>query len=306
MRLLKYAIKNTIRNSFLSFSSILVISLLVFFINVLFFVEYVTSTITDNINDRMSISLNLKEGYTSDNSEVIEAMAALRGSNPAVEVQYISREEAFKILQERDKELSRVIEGDKDNPLPSSIVIKNIPLKEYPSVNTVIERYKGIIRYDEEKSKKSLVDYQAQYERIQALINVILSIRYGIYGVIGFFLFAVFVIIYNSIGNFVFFYRDEIKIIRLVGGDNIFVYGPFSIQGVLYTGLAYVLGTGVFSYILEHVNFSLITDFPLFIDRFFRLYSGTLGIELILIVTVGALSGFLSSRRFIGGESLAS
>lgn len=299
MRLLKYALKNTIRNSFLSFSSILVISLLVFFINTLFFVEYVTSSITESINDRMSISLNLKSGYTSDNSEVIEAMVALKQANASMQIQYISREEAFEVLKKRDPELSRVIEGDKENPLPSSIVLKNIPLREYPAINAVIERYKGIVQYDEERSKRSLVDYQAQYERIQGLINILLSVRYGIYGVIGFFLFAVFVIIYNSIGNFVFFYRDEIKIIRLVGGDNIFVYGPFSIQGFLYTLAAYGIGTSVFVYLVKNINFSLITDFPLFIDRFFAQFGGILMIEFVVIVLVGTLSGFLSSRRFI-------
>jgi len=110
MRTLKYALKNTIRNPFLSFSSILVISLLVFFINVLFFVEYVSSSITSNVNDRMSISLNLKSGYTGDNAEVIECISALKQTNPDIQVQYISREEAFEILKKRDPELSRVIE----------------------------------------------------------------------------------------------------------------------------------------------------------------------------------------------------
>lgn len=110
MRILKYAIKNTIRNPFLSLSSILVISLLIFFINVLFFIEYVTASITDNINDRLSISLNLKTGYTADNTEVIECIGALKATNLGVQVQYISREEAFEILRKRDKELARVIE----------------------------------------------------------------------------------------------------------------------------------------------------------------------------------------------------
>ena len=306
MRLLKYALKNTIRNSFLSLSSILVISLLVFFINTLFFIEYVTASITDSINDRMSISLNLKSGYTDDNSEVIEAMSALRNTNTTIQVQYISRDDAFAILKKRDPELARVIEGDKENPLPSSIVLKNIPLREYPAINSIIERYKGIVQYDEERSKKSLVDYQAQYERIQGIINILLTIRFGIYAIVGFFLFSVFIIIYNSIGNFVFFYRDEIKIIRLVGGDNIFIYGPFSIQWFLYTLAAYGIGTLAFVSLVKHINFALITDFPLFIDRFFAQYNSILLLELLVILLVGAFSGFLSSRRFIGKEAFAS
>lgn len=300
MRLLKYALKNTIRNPFLSLSSILVISLLIFFINTLFFIEYVTTSLTENINDRMSLSLNLKSGYTGDNSEVIAAMSALKQASPSVNIEYLSKEEAFEILRKRDQELVRIIEGDKENPLPSSIVIKDIPLSEYPKIDAIVKQFKGIIQYDEERSQRSLVDYRAQYERIQGLINILLSIRYGIYGIIGLFIFSVFIIIYNSIGNFVFFYRDEIKIIRLVGGENIFIYGPFSIQGLLYTIAAYILGTLIFIYLVKNINFSLITDFPVFIDRFLSLYSDIFLIELGIVAVVGMLSGFLSSRRFIG------
>lgn len=300
MRLLKYALKNTIRNPFLSLSSILVISLLIFFINTLFFIEYVTTSLTENINDRMSLSLNLKSGYTGDNSEVIAAMSALKQASPSVNIEYLSKEEAFEILRKRDQELVRIIEGDKENPLPSSIVIKDIPLSEYPKIDAIVKQFKGIIQYDEERSQRSLVDYRAQYERIQGLINILLSIRYGIYGIIGLFIFSVFIIIYNSIGNFVFFYRDEIKIIRLVGGENIFIYGPFSIQGILYTIAAYILGTLIFIYLVKNINFSLITNFPVFIDRFLSLYSNIFLIELGIVAVVGMLSGFLSSRRFIG------
>lgn len=305
MRLLKYALKNTIRNPFLSLSSILVISLLIFFINTLFFIEYVTTSLTENINDRMSLSLNLKPGYTGDNSEVIAAISALKQASPSVSIEYLSKEEAFEILKKRDQELVRIIEGDKENPLPSSIVIKNIPLGEYPQIDATVKRFKGIIQYDEERSQKSLVDYHSQYERIQGLINILLSIRYGIYGIISLFIFSVFIIIYNSIGNFVFFYRDEIKIIRLVGGENRFIYGPFSIQGFLYTLAAYIFGTSVFVYLVKNINFSLIIDFPLFIDRFFTLYSNILLIELAVVIVVGMLSGFLSSRRFIGKGDLS-
>lgn len=58
----------------------------------------------------MSISLNLKPGYDADNSEVIECISALKQTSSDIQVQYISREEAFEILRKRDPELSRVIE----------------------------------------------------------------------------------------------------------------------------------------------------------------------------------------------------
>jgi malic enzyme len=58
----------------------------------------------------MSISLNLKSGYDADNAEVIECLSALKQTTPNIQVQFISREEAFEVLKKRDPELSRVIE----------------------------------------------------------------------------------------------------------------------------------------------------------------------------------------------------
>ncbi|HBY74516.1 TPA: hypothetical protein DEG21_01185 [Patescibacteria group bacterium] len=126
MRILKYALKNIKRNAFLSFSSILVLSLIIFFINILLLVNFTVDTITSNVNDRLTISLNLKSSYTNENSEVIELITNIKLFNKTLNVSYISQEDAFSILRKRDPELAKVIESEKDNPLPSSILIKNI------------------------------------------------------------------------------------------------------------------------------------------------------------------------------------
>ena len=59
MRILKYAIKNIKRNAFLSLSSILVLSLIIFFINILILVNFTTDELIVNINKRLSLSLTL-------------------------------------------------------------------------------------------------------------------------------------------------------------------------------------------------------------------------------------------------------
>ncbi|HBA44472.1 TPA: hypothetical protein DCZ31_00335 [Patescibacteria group bacterium] len=110
----------------MSFSSILVLSLIIFFINILLLVNFTVDTITSNVNDRLTISLNLKSSYTNENSEVIELITNIKLFNKTLNVSYISQEDAFSILRKRDPELAKVIESEKDNPLPSSILIKNI------------------------------------------------------------------------------------------------------------------------------------------------------------------------------------
>ncbi|EKD66425.1 MAG: hypothetical protein ACD_49C00043G0001 [uncultured bacterium (gcode 4)] len=302
MRILKYALKNIKRNAFLSFSSILVLSLIIFFINILLLVNFTVDTITSNVNDRLTISLNLKSSYTNENSEVIELITNIKLFNKTLNVSYISQEDAFSILRKRDPELAKVIESEKDNPLPSSILIKNIWLSEYEWLDKIISKYKNIIFYDENKSKKAITDYKNQFEKINSLIKVLQSIKIWIYSIIVFFMFSVFIIIYNTIWNFVFFYKDEIKITKLVWWDNFFIYWPFSIQWIIYTFLSSFISILIFVYIIKTVNIYLIDDFPKFINLFLLKNSPLFFYQMILLMFIWALSWFISSQKFIKGK----
>ena len=62
-RIFKYSVKNIFRNKFLSLSSILVLTLLMFFINILFVVHDVSLNLIGNINSKLSISLYLNDEY---------------------------------------------------------------------------------------------------------------------------------------------------------------------------------------------------------------------------------------------------
>ena len=260
MRILKYAIKNIIRNPFLSISSIGVIALIAFFINILLLVNHATHSMVNRIEDRLSLSVYLRNSYTDRNSEVIQLLSDLKALGQGITIAYESPADALAKLKKLDPELVKVIENDSDNPLPASIIISKINREQYEAVDDTVGKYKNIIVFDEKASKNKLIDYRAQYKKIQSLTGVVNNVIVGVYFIIGFFIFTVFLIVYSIIGNFVFYYRDEIKITKLVGGDNVYVYGPFSIQGLLYTTIASVASLTLFIYILWSLPFSLFDD----------------------------------------------
>jgi len=299
MRILKYALKNIKRNVFLSFSSILVLTLIIFFINILLLVNFTTDELIKNINSRLTISVTLNRWYSNENSEVIELISWIRSISKELKVNYISPEEALNTIKIRDPDLTKVVETEGENPLPASIKIENIGLREYADMDNVISKYKWVIVYDEKKFKKKIIDYKAQYDRIDSVIKVFSSIKFWIYSIIIFFVFSVFIIIYNIIGNFIFFYRDEIKITKLVWWDNVFIYGPFSVQWFLYTFFSSILSLFIFLYIIKTINIYLIDDFPKFINEFLRLNWRYFVYEIAGISFIWILSGFLSSHKFI-------
>lgn len=80
MNILRYAFKNIFRNLFLSASSVLVIGLLVFFVNILLFVLFATEQFIMSVNDKISITINFRDGF--DNSQVRSQML-INGINTA-------------------------------------------------------------------------------------------------------------------------------------------------------------------------------------------------------------------------------
>jgi cell division transport system permease protein len=77
-RIAKYSAKNILRNKFLSFSSVLVLTLLMFFINTLVILHDVSFKLIDNINSKLTIALYLEDGYNKNSIEVIDMIEDIR------------------------------------------------------------------------------------------------------------------------------------------------------------------------------------------------------------------------------------
>ncbi len=241
MRILSYALSNILRNRWLSFSSILVLTLLVFFINIFFFLIHGTNYFIETINKRISITLNLKSGYTSENLRVVNLTDQITASFSGIVWKYTSASGALEILRDRDPELALIIQDESDNPLPDTLQIENISINDYERFNTMIAGFQDIIEYDKEKLDRKLNSYTAQYERIHSIVSFLQSVQFSVWALVLLFCLTVGVIMYLIIGNFIFFHSDEIRIIELVGGDNYFLYGPFVVQAGIYSTLASLL-----------------------------------------------------------------
>lgn len=241
MRILKYAYKNIIRNPILSLSSIFVIGLLIFFVNILFLVLFASERFIANVNARISFTINFQSGYTVDSPNAKILITKLGQSFSGISVEPISKQAAFLLLQERNPDLANLIENTGENPLPDSIRIDNIPIDQYTAFNTMIGEHKDMLQYSKDAFDRKLLDYQSQFSRIAFIVYLLSLLEFGVYALLAFFAFTVSVIIYTVISNSIFFFRQEIEIISLVGGRSSFIYGPFLLQGVFFG----VMATGI-------------------------------------------------------------
>jgi cell division transport system permease protein len=213
-RLLKYAIKNILRNAFLSASSILILTLLMFFINILVVLHDVSLKLIDGVNEKLTISLYLKEEYSKNSIEVIDLLSDLKNTLPTIQASYKTKEEVLEEIRLKDPELVKILE--KENPLPETITLKNIRLEEYEQLNLMIENKLFVFQTATQKDKDYFSSYTAQYDRIVKVIGILSTLQIGLYAIIAIFLISILVIVYSIIGNFIFYYKDEIYITRLV------------------------------------------------------------------------------------------
>jgi cell division transport system permease protein len=166
-RIAKYSIKNILRNKFLSISSILVLTLLMFFINILVILHEVSFKLIDSVNSKMTISLYLNKDYDKSSLDVNDLINNIHNLNSDISVEYKSKEVILDEIREREPDLVEILE--RTNPLPNTIVLSNIGLDYYEKVNSLIQPKSYILSQNKEDTQH-FSNYSSQYDNIKNII----------------------------------------------------------------------------------------------------------------------------------------
>jgi cell division transport system permease protein len=253
-KLLKYSIKNILRNKFLSISSILVLTLLMFFINLLLVVHSTSFELINYVNNKMSISLYLKDEYDKNTKDVIDLKENLKKISPNSKIIYKSKDELLEEIRQQDIKLVQILE--KQNPLPNTITISDIPISDYEKLNYAIEWKLYLFSWNDsdnlENKDEVFASYKSQYSRITSVIKILKTLWFWLYLIIAIFIFAIWIITYSIIWNFIYYYRDEIYITKLVWWSKAFIYWPFSLQWMIYSIIAFFISISVFYFFVEY------------------------------------------------------
>lgn len=289
-RIFKYSVKNIFRNKFLSLSSILVLTLLMFFINILFVVHDVSLNLIKNINSKLTISLYLNDTYNRNSVEVIDLIENIKNIKWNIKADYKTKEEILDEIRLSEPDLAQILE--RTNPLPDTIVLSNIDLEKYEELNLLIEN-KLYILSNEKDDKQHFSNYDVQYKKIKQIINVLHILQIGLYIIIIIFLVSISIIVYSVIWNFIYYYRDEIYITKLVWWSNIFIYWPFVYQWAIYSLSSFLLSLIIFIFIISNLN-SVFNNIYLL-----NIWAEIFLIEMFVFVFIGWLSWFLSSMKYL-------
>lgn len=97
----------------------------------------VSFRIIDEVNEKLTISLYLDDKYDKNSIEVIDLQSDIKKAIPGISIRYKTKDEVLEEMRNRDPELVAILE--RQNPLPETITLEEIPLKQYDQLNTLIE-----------------------------------------------------------------------------------------------------------------------------------------------------------------------
>ena len=238
-----------------------------------------------DVQNPASLSLFLGEGASAgDARELAEQLRTY----PAIDaVRFVDRDAALADLAEQSN-MGDLIDGLPGNPLPHLLIVEaTSPAAE--ALDDLREDLAALAIVDE-------VVLDAKWlQRVEALMALG---RRAVQSLAALLLFAVVLVLGNTIRLAIESRRDEIVIAKLVGGSDAFVRRPF-----LYTGLWFGLGGGIVAAALSALGFALLrVPAQALADAYqssFQLEA--LGfVDSLQLVLLGAVLGLAGARLAVG------
>ena len=296
LRIIKFGLQRFWRNGSVSTATIAIMFLaLIVFCGINLF-NVLAKTALFSVQERIDISVFFKK--TTPEDEILKIQADLKKLPEVKSIEYITADKALEIFKERyktDELIAQAIEQTGGNPLLPSINIKAYDPKQYQVIASFLEgeEFKNAIEkisYDERNAKM-----------IDRLIKIIDTTKlFGLSLTIFLTLIAV-LITFTAIGLAIHSSRDEIVIIKLVGGTNFFTAGPYIIEGIIYGLIAAILATFIIwpmVYFASPYLKNFVPEMNLeqyFVSRFFIILLQ----NILFGVAVGVISSAIAVRRYL-------
>ena len=174
--------------------------------------------------------------------KILDLKASLEKLPEVTAVTYTSSEQAlenFKNLHQDDFLTLQALNELDENPLGASLNVKAEDTSQYESITNFLET--GPVLSNE---GTSIID-KVNYHQNKLVIDRLTSIINGAQK-LGFIVTLILVLIsivitFNTIRLTIYFAREEIGVMRLVGAENKYIRGPFMVEGILYGSIASVL-----------------------------------------------------------------
>ncbi|KKT28565.1 MAG: hypothetical protein UW43_C0001G0041 [Candidatus Yanofskybacteria bacterium GW2011_GWA1_44_21] len=294
-RIFDVAWTNFRRNTYTSIGTTGIMVLVLILFSGLMTVNFLSDEIVSSLQDKVDVSAYFKQD--ANENEILEVKKDVEAMPNVKSVTYISREQAladFKARHAGDALIQDSLAELAENPLQASLNIKAKDTSKYAEIANALEGNKY----------RTLIDKINYYEN-EAVIQRVEGIAGGLknWGLLATLVLAVIAVLvtFNTIRLTIYNQKQEIEIMRLVGGSNWQIKAPYLVEGAVYGVIAAGVTAVLFypmAYIISPRIASLMPEVSVisyFISNFFQY------IFLILLagVLLGTASSLIAIRKFL-------
>jgi cell division transport system permease protein len=288
------------RNAFVSLSAIFVITITLTVVGSMILIQQLLDASLTQIKDKVDINVYMMTN--ADPEDILVLKNSIERLPDVHEVTYTSREDALTEFRERHKNDELTLEALNevgDNPLGASLSIRAKETSQYESIASFLE---------EQRSKESpdapLIDRisfnDKNREAINKLTNIIETAGKGSSLAMIILICSSVLIAFNTIRLTIYTSREEISIMRLVGASNMFIRGPFVLQGVMYGLLSGLVSLLILYPTVVYLgpateSFFALNIFEYFVSNFNYLFGTLVGFGIAL----GTISSTLAIARYL-------
>jgi cell division transport system permease protein len=221
--------------------------------------------------------------------QIKEVVEKIITTNPSVTTKFISKEEALKIYQERNKADPLLLELVTANTLPASLEVSAKSVADLPAIYEIL------------KNTANVEDVSYQKDVVNTLISVLDKIRKGGLALIIFLVTTALFTILTIIGMKISLRKDEIEVEKLVGASSGFVRGPFLLEGFFYgffgAVVSWTIIYGIILVVTPHLlpflgGLAILPVSPVFMLE-------VLGASVLAGGIVGVIGSFLAVWRYL-------
>lgn len=281
------------RNAYVSLASIFVITIALFVIGSTMMIDQLLTVSLSQLQSKVDINVYFVTTASKEDIDgVINSVKAL----PDVEkVTYTSREEAldqFRTKYNGDAVTIQALDELKENPLGATIAIQAKETSQYENIDRfLVEQANPVV---------DRVNYADNRESIEKLTSIIAAVKQASFVTLMVLLAAAVMITFNTIRLAIFTAKEEISIMRLVGASNMYIRGPFMLQGVMYGLISGVLALLILYPIVMWLGPKTAAFFELNLFNYFvSNFSYVFGVLIGIGITLGLISSVLAVARYL-------
>lgn len=221
-RSMRDAFKSIVRNFSLSLASILCSAITLILVSVAIIFATNINSITKSIEDELTIIVYLNEDSTID--DINKVKTKINDYKDYVSEVTLKTKDEWKIeMSKYDESFKTVLDYMDENPFVHSLIVK---VKDVRNMTETAEYIKSL----EDMGVTSVKYGEGKIETVINAFDIVEKIVIGV--VVALVLVTIF-LINNTIKLTIFSRRNEIEIMRLVGGSNIAIKMPFIFEGFL-------------------------------------------------------------------------